>query len=162
MNNEFRCTYKGEKIDMEIIETVERELGFTFPESYKQYISNNNRAHIEGTYVDESGIEESISFRFLLFKDQILEHCNILEDGAPKDVIPFATDAGGSYYCFDYKENSNQPKIVFLDNESIVTQEEYDEFDPDEIDNMTLEEIQREDSITEIFDSFDVITNNLI
>lgn len=85
-----------------------------------------------------------------------------MEDGTPKDVIPFATDAGGNYYCFDYKENSNEPKIVFLNHESIVTQEEFDEFDSNEIENMTLEEIQRDDSITEIFDSFDAITNNFI
>lgn len=161
MNNEFRCTYKGEKIDMEIIESVERKLGVTFPDSYKQYVSNNNGGHIEGTYVDESGIKEMISFRFLVFKEQILEQADILKDCIPKNIIPFATDAGGNYYCFDYKEDLNKPKIVFLDSESIITQEEFNEFDPEEIDNMTLEEIQREDSITEIFDSFDIIANNL-
>ena len=50
MNNEFRCTYKGQKIDMGIIETVERKLGFIFPDSYKNYVINNNGGHIEGTY----------------------------------------------------------------------------------------------------------------
>lgn len=162
MNNEFRCTYKGQKIDMGIIETVERKLGFIFPDSYKNYVINNNGGHIEGTYIDESGIKEIISFRFLAFEEQILEQANILKDCTPKNIIPFAADAGGNYYCFDYKENLNKPTIVVLDHESMITQEEYNEFDPQEIDNMTLEEIQREDSITEIFDSFDIITNNLI
>lgn len=162
MNNEFRSTYQGEKIDMAVIEKVERNLGVIFPKSYKHYISNNNGGHIEGTYIDESGIKEIISFRFLILEEQILEYCNILNGCTPKDIIPFATDAGGNYYCFDYKENQNEPKIVFLDHETTITQEEFDDFDQEEIDNMALEEIQREDSITEILDSFDVITNNLI
>lgn len=147
---------------MAIIEKVEKKLSVIFPKSYKHYISNNNGGHIEGTYIDESGIKEIISFRFLIFEEQILQHCNILNGCIPKNVIPFATDAGGNYYCFDYKENSNEPKIVFLDHETTITQEEFDDFDQEEIDNMTLEEIQREESITEILDSFDMITNNLI
>ncbi|KYD02028.1 hypothetical protein B4144_2514 [Bacillus atrophaeus] len=32
-------------------------------------------------------------------------------------IIPFATDAGGNLFCFDYRAPSQQPVIVFWDHE---------------------------------------------
>lgn len=159
MDNRFVCIDKGEKIDIGIIEKVERKMECRFPNSYKQYVSDNNGAYIEGTYTDKSGIKEIIEFTLLMFEDEILEHCDILEDCTPKDVIPFATDAGGNYYCFDYKEDSDNPKIVLVDHETTLTQEDFENL---ELEDMTLEEAQREDTITDILDSFDIIIDNLV
>ncbi|WP_338390700.1 SMI1/KNR4 family protein [Bacillus atrophaeus] len=32
-------------------------------------------------------------------------------------IIPFATDAGGNLFCFDYRMSSQEPVIVFWDHE---------------------------------------------
>lgn len=56
MNNEFRCTYKGD------IEKVEKKLGFLFPKKFKDYVSTNNGGLIEVKHMSKSGIEEIFSF----------------------------------------------------------------------------------------------------
>ncbi|MBN1046992.1 SMI1/KNR4 family protein [Clostridium botulinum] len=38
MNNKFKCTRKGCKININAIEKVEKELEIIFPKAYKEYI----------------------------------------------------------------------------------------------------------------------------
>nr|WP_278280901.1 SMI1/KNR4 family protein [Clostridium sp. DSM 8431] len=44
------------------------------------------------------------------------------EDGVlPKNVVPFAIDPAGNNICFDYKDNSAEPKVVYLDLDEQVS-----------------------------------------
>lgn len=161
MNSKFVCRSNGDKVNIEVLEKIEEKLGFIFPHEYKKYVVNNNGAYVEGFFISNLEIKNETGFAFLKLEKEFIEQYELLEECTPKDVIPFAVDGGGNYYCFDYKENSSEPKIVFLDHETSVTQEEYDDFDLDEIENMTLEEVQR-DEMKFIADSFKAFVDDLV
>ncbi|AXC53658.1 MULTISPECIES: SMI1/KNR4 family protein [Bacillus] len=104
------------------IEEVEEKLKIKFPTDYKEFIKDHNGC-------------SPINKKVVLFQDSRESINNLLSMGDPtrpidllstidnvKDrlvdkIIPFATDAGGNLFCFDYRMSSQEPVIVFWDHE---------------------------------------------
>ncbi|MCY9419390.1 SMI1/KNR4 family protein, partial [Bacillus inaquosorum] len=47
----------------------------------------------------------------------LLSTIDNVKDRLVDKIIPFATDAGGNLFCFDYRMSSQEPVIVFWDHE---------------------------------------------
>ncbi|WJF85422.1 SMI1/KNR4 family protein [Bacillus subtilis] len=104
------------------IKEVEEKLKIKFPTDYKEFIKDHNGC-------------SPINKKVVLFQDSRESINNLLSMGDPtrpidllstidnvKDrlvdkIIPFATDAGGNLFCFDYRMSSQEPVIVFWDHE---------------------------------------------
>jgi hypothetical protein len=72
-------------------------------------------------YTNAESIEQaSIFIAYKAFKDCLPD---------PEKIFPFADDGGGNIYFFDYRKNSCEPAIVFLDHEQAITEEDLPEED---------------------------------
>lgn len=64
-----------------------------------------------------------------------------MSDALPKKVYPFAINGSGDRFMFDFREDENNPKIVFQNHEDIILESELTE---EELEEKSLEEWQDE------------------
>ncbi|HCW05195.1 MAG TPA: hypothetical protein DGK91_12145 [Clostridium sp.] len=68
------------------------------------------------TYANDDAIEKTLMVRaYNAYKECLPE---------PDKIFPFAQDAGGNLFLFDYRKNDKEPAIVFLDHEEAATEED--------------------------------------
>ena len=101
----------GKKTDTKQIEELEGMLGVTFPESYRQFIQENDGVRLSPNVVSfgdvECGVSEFIPIR------EIVDDLETLNWDGPF-VVPFAWGDGGNRFAFDVE---NGYCVVFLDHE---------------------------------------------
>lgn len=106
------------------IEKVEKEWGITFPEAYVECVMKGNGGlpKMNGndcvfTYIKEGEEEEDI-FYYLHRYDvdsktrHILERYESIQDRLPDKVYPFADTIVGYNLCFDYRQSTEEPRVV--------------------------------------------------
>ncbi|MCY7807167.1 SMI1/KNR4 family protein [Bacillus spizizenii] len=104
------------------IEEVEEKLKIKFPTDYKEFIKDHNGCSpIDKKVVLFQDSRESIN-NLLSIGDptrpiDLLSTIDNVKDRLVDKIIPFATDAGGNLFCFDYRMSSQEPVIVFWDHE---------------------------------------------
>ncbi|MCY9163929.1 SMI1/KNR4 family protein [Bacillus atrophaeus] len=104
------------------IEYVEEKLKIKFPTDYREFIKDHNGCSpIDKKVVLFQDSRESIN-NLLSIGDptrpiDLLSTINNVKDRLVDNIIPFATDAGGNLFCFDYRISSIEPVIVFWDHE---------------------------------------------
>lgn len=157
------------KIPEESIKEVEQEWNVKLPKEYVEvvkehdgsiaYVINDDGSKKQGRIDIEkwSGrtanvvLEQFKEFPNLKIKKIIDFYENIVDClPDPNKIFPFAEDAGGNIFLFDYRNNENNPRIVFLDHEESIT---IDELDEDELEEKPLSEWQ-EDSLYFVANSF--------
>ncbi len=122
--------YDEQQLDRSVIENVEKKIGFNFPEEYKECVIKYHGARpVQNLFNVENmqrvfgkffGYDEGDSCSLLnYYFDETDEQCGII----PPDVIPFADDPSGNYICFDYRDDRESPKIVFLNQDDCVSLE---------------------------------------
>ncbi|MCY9407703.1 SMI1/KNR4 family protein [Bacillus inaquosorum] len=104
------------------IKEVEEKLKIKFPTDYKEFIKDHNGCSpIDKKVVLFQDSRESIN-NLLSIGDptrpiDLLSTIDNVKDRFVDKIIPFATDAGGNLFCFDYRMSSQEPVIVFWDHE---------------------------------------------
>ncbi|MCY8289656.1 MULTISPECIES: SMI1/KNR4 family protein [unclassified Bacillus (in: firmicutes)] len=104
------------------IKEVEEKLKIKFPTDYKEFIKDHNGCSpIDKKVVLFQDSRESIN-NLLSIGDptwpiDLLSTIDNVKDRLVDKIIPFATDAGGNLFCFDYRMSSQEPVIVFWDHE---------------------------------------------
>ncbi|MBU0444431.1 SMI1/KNR4 family protein [Bacillus amyloliquefaciens] len=104
------------------IEEVEEKLKIKFPTDYREFIKDHNGCSpIDKKVVSFQNSRESIN-NLLSIGDptrpiDLLSTLDNVKDRLVDKIIPFATDAGGNLFCFDYRMSSQEPAIVFWDHE---------------------------------------------
>ncbi|WP_416806531.1 MULTISPECIES: SMI1/KNR4 family protein [Bacillus amyloliquefaciens group] len=104
------------------IEEVEEKLKIKFPTDYRDFIKDHNGCSpIDKKVVLFQNSRESIN-NLLSIGDptrpiDLLSTIDNVKDRLVDKIIPFATDAGGNLFCFDYRMSSQKPAIVFWDHE---------------------------------------------
>ncbi|WP_268505747.1 SMI1/KNR4 family protein [Bacillus atrophaeus] len=99
------------------IEDVEEKLKIKFPTDYREFIKDHNGCSpIDKKVVLFQNSRESTN-NLLSIGDpsrpiDLLSTIDNVKDRLVDKIIPFATDAGGNLFCFDYRMSS-QPVIVF-------------------------------------------------
>lgn len=122
--------YDDSKLDISLIESTEKQIGVSFPESYKKCVLKYHGAtpvqdlfNVEGTqrvFGEFLGFDENDDETLLSY--YIME-TNEVTGTIPKEVIPFANDPSGNYICFDYKNDKKDPEIVFLNLDKCISLE---------------------------------------
>ncbi|MEC1403682.1 SMI1/KNR4 family protein [Bacillus subtilis] len=104
------------------IKEVEEKLKIKFPTDYKEFIKDHNGCSpIDKKVVLFQDSRESIN-NLLSIGDptrpiDLLSTIDNVKDRLVDKIIPFATDAGGNLFCFDYRMSAQEPVIVFWDHE---------------------------------------------
>ncbi|MGE0911922.1 SMI1/KNR4 family protein [Bacillus atrophaeus] len=104
------------------IKELEEKLKIKFPTDYKEFIKDHNGCSpIDKKVVLLQDSRESIN-NLLSIGDptrpiDLLSTIDNVKDRLVDKIIPFATDAGGNLFCFDYRMSSQEPVIVFWDHE---------------------------------------------
>ncbi|MCK8827923.1 SMI1/KNR4 family protein [Natroniella acetigena] len=123
MANKIKWIFDKGSISKEIIKKVEDELGVKFPEDYKKIVKRNNGAQPDPDVYDFAERKEAVFNSLLGFnleeKGNILDVYNDVKDRLPEKIYPFADDPFGNLICFDYRENLENPKIVFWEHEQL-------------------------------------------
>ncbi|MER3118196.1 SMI1/KNR4 family protein [Bacillus subtilis] len=104
------------------IEYVEEKLKIKFPTDYREFIKDHNGCSpIDKKVVLFQNSRETIN-NLLSIGDptrpiDLLSTIDNVKDRLVDKIIPFATDAGGNLFCFDYRMSAQEPVIVFWDHE---------------------------------------------
>ncbi|MCY7782763.1 SMI1/KNR4 family protein [Bacillus sp. S20C3] len=99
-----------------------REIKNQVPTDYKEFIKDHNGCSpIDKKVVLFQNSRESIN-NLLSIGDptrpiDLLSTFDNVKGRLVDKIIPFATDAGGNLFCFDYRMSSQEPVIVFWDHE---------------------------------------------
>lgn len=110
-----------EPIIREDVKNVEQELNINFPLDYIECVMKNNGAHVSPEVFEVEGKRKV--FGTLLSYDMdddenIIEVFDDYKDTLPAELVPFAFDPAGNLICFDYKNDKNNPVVVFWEHEN--------------------------------------------
>lgn len=134
----WRTSYGS--IDIKVINDFENKIGFKFPKSYKEIVSEFDSASIDNhmsSFKYYSNFENEFTLgdigRFFCFrvpKDKFDKVESMAHKWSwtqkesdypfPKNVVPFSRDGAGNYICFDYRKDpkTNNPSILFWFHEA--------------------------------------------
>lgn len=105
----------------EDVAQLEKRLGVRLPTDYLECAITNHGGNPQPKCLDFGGKHDR-TFDVLLSLIDNTEEQSVMEayqdigDRIPGKLVPFAANAGGDYYCFDYRESAI-PKIVYWDHE---------------------------------------------
>jgi hypothetical protein len=123
--------------DKASIGTVERMLDVVFPHLYLETIKKFNAGSPVNNVFDTEKTSERVFSNLLSFNlDKDTSILTIWEDNKermPNGIIPFATDPGGNYICFDYR-STTEPSVVFWNHEENFVINAEDELEYPEVD----------------------------
>ena len=110
-----------EKIDNKASRTiVEHKLGIVFPHLYLETIKKFNGGSPVNNVFDTEKTHERVFSNLLSFNlegtTSILTVWEDNKERMPNGLIPFATDPGGNYICFDYR-STTEPSVIFWNHE---------------------------------------------
>jgi hypothetical protein len=103
------------------LEAVERALGVSFPDDYRECIRACHGGHPRENvfWFDDPVIGRMGSCLGVLLSftegdsENILETYNALRPHLPAHTIPFADDGGGDFMCFSYQAGESDPTVVY-------------------------------------------------
>ena len=148
----------NEKLEVEKILQVEQLWNIKFPKEYVEIIKEHNGSSVELEIdkiryihcgIDIPNWRGGRSGVYLLEYNgyggvdtwNIVRTYEAFKDCLPnlKKIFPFAGNAGGDIFFFDYRNSDTEPSIIFLPHNESVTEDEIDE---DDLEERTLEEWQ--------------------
>ncbi|MCK8823441.1 SMI1/KNR4 family protein [Fuchsiella alkaliacetigena] len=121
MREKIEWMFDKGSVSEEIIKTVEEKFGVIFPANYKEIVKENNGAQPVPDVYDFEGRKEAVMNSLLHFnleeQGNIIDVYEKMKDRLPELVYPFANDPFGNLICFDYRNNSKNPEVVFWNHE---------------------------------------------
>lgn len=170
---ESSIEFSKEKIER-YLRQLEGQWKIKFPEQYVEIVLKNDRAL---PYIKNEK-DEWISGTVLLpkFGKMMIEMMSLIEidfdgksttsielsydalsEALPDQIFPFAQDGSGDKLLFDYRNSYDNPRIVFIDHDDLITEEWLSE---EELEEKSLEEWQDE-KIYLVCNSFNEFINSI-
>lgn len=111
------------------IHKVEEALGIKFPKDFVECVKLHHGGHPKiygfdfiSTFDSKkmgSCLGELLSFSKDETNKLLKSYRNLtIHNTLPKKVVPFARDGGGDYMCFDFRENPENPPVVYWEHEA--------------------------------------------
>ncbi len=112
-------------IPEELFDTVEKQINYSFPESYKKVVIKHDGLRLENNIFDFTNIygeADDRGINFLSFNSSNVEniiaeqHISDPEYAGIPHLVAFGIAGNGDYICFDYRDNpkGNNPKVVLM------------------------------------------------
>ena len=113
--------FTHEPAEEQDIISIESALSIKFPSDYIECAKKHNGGNPSFQVYDFEGKQEAV-FNGLLGlcskeSNFILDVYEDVQDRLVKGVYPFADDPFGNLICFDYRNNTGIPTVVFWDHE---------------------------------------------
>ncbi|UYX55567.1 SMI1/KNR4 family protein (plasmid) [Bacillus thuringiensis] len=103
------------------IKQLEQYLNIKFPNDFLECVQEYDGGYpTPDTFNIPNQDENSLNNLLTLDSDRkysFLETYNNTKDRLPDKIYPFARDPFGNLLCFDYRNNTDSPRIVFWDHE---------------------------------------------
>jgi cell wall assembly regulator SMI1 len=108
-------------VSEDAVVNVERKFGYVFPAAFRTLVREVHGGHPdtnEFVYQDPvlgpvaTGLSELLSVDVREAGNIIAVH-EWVADRLPAGVIPFGSDGGGDYVCFDFREDASRPRVVY-------------------------------------------------
>lgn len=103
---------------------IESNSGIVIPKKFKEFdegvVTNKIVSYFDmfNNVANITSLDEVFSFekKRIFLDDQEMFYSTMERFALPffkqNKILPFGSDAGGYFFCFDYRENSTDPKIV--------------------------------------------------
>lgn len=113
--------FSDEPVEVDYVIRIGNDVGFKFPKDYVNCLAINNGANVEPELFEVDN-KEKVFGTLLSFNDDndefIVSVFKSYKKSLPKELIPFAFDPAGNLICFDYKDDENNPIVVFWEHEN--------------------------------------------
>ncbi|MBG9990682.1 MULTISPECIES: SMI1/KNR4 family protein [unclassified Pseudoalteromonas] len=115
---------KDKPLNKQVVSSFEKRMGITYPEKYLEIMNlHQGKTPNPASILINNNIETAISC-LLHFADDDYENVynvetttSTMEDNIPYGVIPFADSPGDDYFCFDFRIENIEPKVIFFSHE---------------------------------------------
>lgn len=124
--NEFGWKYCEEEVDEKRVAEIEETLLIKLPEDYKtcaKKFHGGSPRRRKFSFHDKHGRVSSLLGGLLSLHqgspEYIVDITNFMREQGVERLVPFATNGGGDYICFDYRNINDfeEPKIVYWNHE---------------------------------------------
>ncbi|MGM2784109.1 SMI1/KNR4 family protein [Bacillus cereus group sp. Bce018] len=121
MNNITWSFMSKTPVTNEEIQAVEQYLNIKLPNDFVACVKKYDGGYPNPKVFDVPGQDENVFSDLLTLhiedKYSIVQNYNSVKDRLVAKVYPFARDPFGNLLCFDYRNTSDSPSIVFWDHE---------------------------------------------
>jgi len=111
---------KGPVLESDFMK-IEISFGIQLPELYKEIVRENNGGRPLPNRFDTENNKKRVIKAFLSIDEREGNLENVygwIKERIPQQIIPFASDPGGNYLCFDYRSSPVDPSVVFWNHEN--------------------------------------------
>lgn len=112
----------------EDISKIEELFSICFPKDYVECVQNYHGASVIPYRIDLNGNVRVLA-NLLSFADDSVDNITKAyfsnKDRFKDGIFPFACDPSGNYFCFDYREDKNNPSVIFWNHELAVNAADY-------------------------------------
>ncbi|HHB2075694.1 TPA: SMI1/KNR4 family protein, partial [Bacillus cereus] len=121
MHNIVWVGVSNEKVTDHEIEQVEKYFNIKLPNDFIECVKKYDGGYPRPKIFDVPGQDENVFNDLLTFhiEDEysIVKNYEDIKEELLDNIYPFANDPFGNFLCFDYRNNSALPTIVFWDHE---------------------------------------------
>jgi len=121
MRKDLEWEYADSKVSKATIGEIAVKLGFQLSQGYIDCVKENGGASVFPEEFTVNNVERCFGslFRFdLEGSEYIVKKYDIYKPFLPYGVFPIAFDPAGNLLCFDYKDDENNPIVVFWEHEN--------------------------------------------
>ncbi|MFJ7736277.1 SMI1/KNR4 family protein [Lysinibacillus sp. NPDC097287] len=123
--SESEDSYRLPPINQKDIEDTEKKLGFILPISYKRIILEQNGGYINQnaypTTVPTNWADDHVNVEYIWgigSDNSILQSDYYIQEWEMPEKILLLSGDGHTWICFDYRDTTENPPIIYIDNES--------------------------------------------
>ena len=121
MNNITGSFMSKTPVTNEEIQAVEQYLNIKLPNDFVACVKKYDGGYPNPKVFDVPGQDENVFSDLLTLhiedKYSIVQNYNSVKDRLVAKVYPFARDPFGNLLCFDYRNSTESPTVVFWDHE---------------------------------------------
>ncbi|HDR3648888.1 MULTISPECIES: SMI1/KNR4 family protein [Bacillus] len=121
MRKDLEWEYADAEVSETKIKEIGLQLGFQLPQDYIDCVKINGGASVLPEEFNVGNVERCFGSLFSFDEESseyIVKKYEIYKLTLPQNVFPIAIDPAGNLICLDYKNNTENPIVVFWEHEN--------------------------------------------
>lgn len=126
MRKDLEWEYADAEVSETKIKEIGLQLGFQLPQDYIDCVKINGGASVLPEEFNVGNVERCFGSLFSFDEESseyIVKKYEIYKLALPQNVFPIAIDPAGNLICLDYKNNTENPIVVFWEHENVGEKE---------------------------------------